>query len=154
MSGRGRRGADAGELAIERALGLESELESAVHPTAQIGSRRGSGSNVRLRSEHGGAAAEFAIVLPAVLAALALCLGAVQLAATQLRAQDAAADAARSWARGDDATLAGRALGSASVTRSDDGDLVCATVTARASGAAGALGLEVSARGCALGGGR
>ncbi|WP_255447061.1 TadE family type IV pilus minor pilin [Schumannella soli] len=106
-----------------------------------------------LRAQHGGAAAEFAIVLPAVLAALALCLGAVQLAATQLRAQDAAADAARAWARGDDASLAGRALGSASVARSDEGDLVCATVTARAAGAAGVLGLDVSARGCALGGG-
>ncbi|TPW73475.1 TadE family type IV pilus minor pilin [Schumannella sp. 10F1B-5-1] len=107
-----------------------------------------------LRGDTGGAAVEFAIVLPTVIAALALCLGAVQLAATQLRAQDAAADAARALSRGDEVSLAGRGLGDARLARSDSGDLVCATVTARAGGAAAALGIAVSARGCALGGGR
>lgn len=116
--------------------------------------RRGRCRVASLRDDAGGAAVEFAIVLPAVIAALALCLGAVQLAATQLRAQDAAADAARALSRGDEVSLGGRGLGDARLARSDSGDLVCVTVTARAGGAAAALGLAVSARGCAFGGGR
>ena len=53
------------------------------------------------RDERGSAVAEFAVALPAVLLVLLTLLGGVQVAGLQLRAQDAAADAARSWARGD-----------------------------------------------------
>lgn len=106
-----------------------------------------------LRGDAGGAAAEFAVVLPAVLLVLALCLGGVRAATVRLLAQDAAADAARSLARGDPpgsaAARVARAVPSARLSKVDRGDLVCATVTAE-----GAAGIPVSATSCALGGGR
>jgi hypothetical protein len=96
--------------------------------------------------------------MPAVLLVLATALGGVQLAGLQLRAQDAAADAARSYARGDQggvvlARLA-RQLPGAGVTRIARGDLVCARVTVAPTGPIARLGIVVSASGCALAGGR
>lgn len=107
---------------------------------------------MRLGNESGGAVAEFAVGMPAVMLVLAVLLGGVQAGGLQLRANDAAADAARSWARGDSAVTVtarlGRQLPGASVARSARGDLVCATVTA-----ASRLGIEVRGWACALGGG-
>jgi len=110
------------------------------------------------RDERGSTVAEFAVAIPAVLLVLAVALGGVRLAGVQLRAQDAAADAARGLARGDSAAVVrgrlDRQLPGASLQRADDGELVCATVRASADGPSAVLGLVPSARSCALGGGR
>jgi Flp pilus assembly protein TadG len=111
-----------------------------------------------MKGERGSVVAEFAIALPAVLLVLATLIGGVQVASARLRAQDAAADAARSWARGDsDGAVAARVqrqLPGAGVQRSTRGDLVCATVRVRPAGALARLGLTVEAGSCALAGGR
>lgn len=104
--------------------------------------------------ERGSAAAEFAVVLPAIVAVVLLGVGALSAAAAQVRLQDAAADAARVAARGEPdragAVVVGQVPGaSASVDR--DGDLVC--ITAVASVGVGALAFDLSATGCALDGG-
>ena len=107
----------------------------------------------RLRSESGSVVAEFAIAMPAVLLVLGVALGGTQLAGLQLRAEDAAADAARMLGRGDGAAVGSHLatqLPGASWSRSDDGDLVCVVVTAAPGGPASALGLRARAVGCAL----
>jgi Flp pilus assembly protein TadG len=108
---------------------------------------------MRLGDDSGGAAAEFAVAMPAVMLVLVVLLGGVQAGGRQLRAYDAAADAARSWARGDTGAVVearlGRQLPGAAVVRSGRGDLVCATVTA-----ASRIGIAVRGWACALGGGR
>jgi hypothetical protein len=101
--------------------------------------------------DRGSVTAEFAIALPAVILVFACCLSGLQVAGSQLRVQDAAAAAARSLARGEPASVAARLVPGAAVSRHDDGDLVCATVTARATGL---IPLELRATSCALGGGR
>jgi phage tail sheath gpL-like len=102
--------------------------------------------------------AEFAVAMPAVLLVLAMTLGGLQVAGLQLRVQDAAADAARSWGRGDSAASVSARVGSqlpaAAVTRTAREDLVCATVSASPSGLAARFGIRVSATGCAMTGGR
>lgn len=111
-----------------------------------------------MRDDRGSAVAEFAVAMPAVMLVLTLALGGVAVTGLQVRAQDAAADAARSWARGESsggvAGQVARQVPNARVTRSARGDLVCATVAVRPLGPAAHLGLTVSARSCALGGGR
>lgn len=107
-------------------------------------------------AQRGSVTAEFAAVIPAVLLVLAICLGSLQLAGTQLRLQDAAADASRSLARGDARAMAAarvdQAVPGAALSVRRDGDLVCAE--ARAGGGFGSLfGLTVTAAGCALDGG-
>jgi hypothetical protein len=96
--------------------------------------------------------------MPAVLLVLATALGGVQLGGLQLRAQDAAADAARSYARGDPAgAVAARLslqLPGAGVTRTSRGGLVCARVTVAPTGPVARLGIRVGASSCALAGGR
>ncbi len=84
---------------------------------------------------------------------LALCLGALQLSTLRLMVQDAAAQAARSAARGGSFDAA--ALVDGATARIDRrGNLVCATVTAPGALLAGVLGsIDVSASGCALAGG-
>ena len=108
--------------------------------------------------ERGSVVAEFAVAMPAVLMVLAALLGGVEVVGLQLRATDAAADAARSWARGDSggavAARLARQLDGARLGRSSRGDLVCATVTVRPRGPLGQLGVRVSGSGCALSGGR
>ena len=109
-------------------------------------------------SERGSVAAEFAVAMPAVLLVLATALGGLQVAGLQLQAQDAAADAARSYARGDSAgsvaARLSRQIPGARVVRFARGDLVCARVTAAPAGPIARLGIRVSATSCALSGGR
>jgi Flp pilus assembly protein TadG len=111
-----------------------------------------------LRDERGSVVAEFAVAMPAVLLVLGVMLGGIQLTGLQLRAQDAAADAARSWARGESGAVVAehlaRQLPAARVTRSSRGDLVCATVRVSGRGPSARLGVTVAATACALGGGR
>jgi Flp pilus assembly protein TadG len=102
--------------------------------------------------------AEFAVAMPAVLLVLAMALGGVQVAGLQLRLQDAAADAARAWGRGDStssvtARVAVQVPG-ARAGRSMRGELVCATISAAPSGFAARFGIRVSATACAMAGGR
>jgi hypothetical protein len=106
-----------------------------------------------LGGEAGSAVAEFAVALPAVLLVLGMVLGGIQLGAVQVRAQDAAADAARGLGRGEAASVVAAALARRlpgarwSSTRS--GAVVCAHLEAPAAGAAALLGLTVSATSCA-----
>lgn len=100
--------------------------------------------------ERGTVTAEFAVVLPAVLLCLALCLAAVQAGGQQLRLIDAAATAARLLARGDPA---GDSSGLAGVQLASErsGGLVCVTLsTAAEGGMLSSLGLTIRARSCAL----
>lgn len=110
------------------------------------------------RDDRGSAVAEFAVAMPAVLLVLTVMLGGVQVVGLQLRAQDAAADAARAWARGESsgtvtARLA-RQVPGARVSRGGRADLVCATVRVAARGPVARLGLTAAATSCAVGGGR
>lgn len=103
--------------------------------------------------EEGSAVAEVAVLMPALVVILALCLGGVRVAAIQLLAQDAAADAARSAARGDPAALAvGRVVrtvpGATLARRLDDG-VLCVTVSAPTP-----FGFPITAGSCAWQGGR
>lgn len=95
--------------------------------------------------------------LPAVVLVLATCLGALQVGAVQIRVQDAAADAARTVARGEALAIAeSRAEGAVpgvSLVVAEDGDLVCATLTRDVS-VAGFIVVPVEASSCALAGGR
>lgn len=106
----------------------------------------------------GSVAAEFAVAVPAVILVLACCLGAVQVASQQVRLADAAADAARTLARGDPVAVAAaraqRVAGNASMTTSNRGDFVCVQLSAAAGfGPASLAGVRVLASSCALAGG-
>lgn len=105
-------------------------------------------------SDRGSVTAEFVAALPAVLATVALLLGGVQVGATTVRAQSAAAGAAREIARGDDvgAVIAGveRQLPGARVARHDRDGLACVRVTVTAPGPLGAVGVRASAESCAV----
>lgn len=94
-------------------------------------------------------------MLPAVVAVLALGLGAVQVSAQQVRLADAAADAARASARGESSaevqSLAARHAPGSSVAVANEADLVCVVVTRTAR--VFALSVPLSARACALAGG-
>lgn len=109
------------------------------------------------RAERGSVTAEFAVLLPALLLVLALCLGAVQLVGQQLRLSDAAADAARAAARGDDparvAALVSRAVSGADLGLSAQGEFICAELGSAPAGGLAALGLRLTASSCALAGG-
>ncbi|MCW4385165.1 hypothetical protein OH146_05180 [Salinibacterium sp. SYSU T00001] len=106
----------------------------------------------RLRDEHGSVAAELVVALPAVILVLAACLGGVRVGMQAMAAQDAAAAAARSLARGENvAAAAARASaiapGSSVSVRRRDG-LVCVSATAPA--ALPVLPVAPSATACAL----
>ena len=107
----------------------------------------------RSRDDRGSVTAEFAIALPAVVLVLAACLWGLQVAGQQLRLQDAAAAAARSLARGEStgvaAARASRLVPGSTLAREPDGDLECARLSLTVP-----LGLTLTARGCALGGGQ
>lgn len=79
----------------------------------------------------GSVTAEFAVVLPAVLAVVALAVGAVGASAQSVRLADAAAVTARQTARGDaesvPGTLAALAPGAVS-SSSIEGAVVCLTL--------------------------
>lgn len=105
--------------------------------------------------DRGSVTAEFAVVLPAVVALVAALVWGLQLAATHVRIQDAAAVAARAVARGEalpQEVIFAAAPGAHAATR-QQGELVCVEVTA---GAEGPIGLVVAlgAASCALGEGR
>jgi Flp pilus assembly protein TadG len=114
------------------------------------------GHSARGSSERGSVSAEFALAMPAVVIVLVLCLSGIQVAALQIRLQDAAGLAARSLARDDDdASL--RAAGlvpGATLSAYATGELQCAQVSAPASGALAITGMRLTASSCALGGGR
>ena len=105
-------------------------------------------------SERGSATAEFALAVPAVLGVVALLLGGVQVAALQVRAQDAAADAARGLGRGDPlgavAARLDRQVPGATLASWADGDLMCVRVEVAPAGPVAALGLRAVASSCAL----
>ncbi|CAQ00308.1 TadE family type IV pilus minor pilin [Clavibacter sepedonicus] len=105
-------------------------------------------------ADRGAAAAELAVVLPAVVLVLGLCLGAVQTVGQQVVLTSAAEEAARSIGRGEDAgTAAARIEGAAagaSMAVDRTGHAVCVRLTAPSRFApAGAAGLRVQAKGCA-----
>lgn len=110
----------------------------------------------RSTRDRGAVTAETAIALPAVVLVLVASLQGVGAATVLLRAQDAAADAARSLARGDSASAASAQTAAAlpgGALRSDrSGGMVCVTVTVRPRILAMPLALD--ARSCALDGGR
>ncbi|MCZ2401797.1 pilus assembly protein TadE [Paenarthrobacter sp. Z7-10] len=88
--------------------------------------------------------AELAVTLPALTAVLALLLLAAMLGVTQLRLEEAARSAARSFARGDSVATAFAAArqvagGTAEISVSMDENLVYVQVTARLSGPMSAM---------------
>jgi hypothetical protein len=102
----------------------------------------------------GAAAAELAVVLPAVVVVLGLCLGAVQTVGQQVALTSAAEEASRSLGRGEGTETAARriegAASGAAMSVERPGHAVCVRLTAPSRfGPAGALGISVSARGCA-----
>jgi hypothetical protein len=105
--------------------------------------------------ERGSVTAEFAALVPAVLLVLAFGIGAVEVVVQQARLTDAAADAARSLARGDSRAVAdahvAEAIGGSSFSVERGGDYVCVELAQSARGPAALTGLSVSGRGCALG---
>lgn len=109
----------------------------------------------RRRNETGAVAAELAVALPVVVVVLFLAAGALGACATQVRLQDAAADAARLAGRGESdertTSVVAEAGGSASIDHR--GELVCVTASAPVSVSGLSLG-DVSATSCALAGGR
>jgi hypothetical protein len=105
----------------------------------------------RFRDDRGAVTAEFAAVLPAVVLVLVCSLGAMQLAAEQLRLQGADAGAARLLGRGDPGAreLVLAVNPRATLVVHSSGDLVCADSSAPAS--FGFLpGLTITASACAL----
>jgi Flp pilus assembly protein TadG len=84
------------------------------------------------RADRGSATAEMAAALPAVLVLLLTGLTGVNAVMTKLRCVDAAREAARAAARGDDGVEAARhsAPSGASITVTVEGDTVRAKVTA------------------------
>ncbi len=106
--------------------------------------------------ETGSVAAEFALALPAAVLALAMGVGALSAAATQVSLQDAVADAARLLARGESAQRAQHAvrasLAGVHLTSRRAEGLVC--VTGEVDLAVGQLiRLPLRAAACALDGG-
>jgi Flp pilus assembly protein TadG len=108
-----------------------------------------------LAGERGSVTAEFATVIPAVFVVLAFVLGGFQLVTQQLRLADAASDAARVLGRGDGdpaaADLVSSLAAGATMSSAASGQFVCVSLQeASGFGPAAALGITVSARGCAL----
>lgn len=106
--------------------------------------------------DRGSVTAEFAVVLPAICLVLLLGAGTLGACARQVRLQDGAADAARLVARGETVARAQGAVGAAasgavtSIEYRDD--LVC--VNASAPSGMPLLAVQLTARSCALAGGK
>jgi Flp pilus assembly protein TadG len=112
----------------------------------------------RLRGGHGSVTAEFATALPAVVLVLGCCLGAIQVVGHHVRLTDAAADAARALARGDDEArvsgLVATSVESAVLRTSRRGEFVCALLSSPAApGPLAGFGIKLEASSCALAGG-
>nr|WP_022884821.1 TadE family type IV pilus minor pilin [Glaciibacter superstes] len=108
--------------------------------------------------DRGSVTAELAMALPAVVLVLGCCLAAVQVTGQQVRLTDAAADAARSLSRGDEAGraagLVAQAVSGASLGTENRGEFVCAHLSApSAFGPFALFGLTLEASSCALAGG-
>jgi Flp pilus assembly protein TadG len=88
----------------------------------------------RRLGDRGSVTAEFAVVLPAIVLVVTLGVGALAAGARQVRLEDAAADAARIIARGDDPGRAHAIVGSAggAAEIQQRGDLMCVVATASA----------------------
>jgi hypothetical protein len=104
-------------------------------------------------ADAGAAAAEFAVAMPAVLLVLMAALAGIGVSVLQVRAQDAAADAARILGRGEAggavaAHLAAQLPG-ASWSSSERDGLVCVRVSVAGAGPAAVFG-QVGATSCAL----
>jgi Flp pilus assembly protein TadG len=114
-----------------------------------------SGARDAAASERGSVTAEFAAVIPAVLLVLAFGLGAIEVVVQQARLTDAAADGARSLARGDASGVMearmSEAVGAASVNVRRADDFVCLSLAQPAAGPAALTGITVHGEGCALG---
>lgn len=106
--------------------------------------------------DRGSVTAEIAVAVPAVIVVLAACLGGLGLASAQLRAQDAAADAARLLGRGEPVVaaeqLVARSVPGAVLAIGRPDDLVCVTVALEQRLLL--VPLRVSGASCALAGGR
>lgn len=100
----------------------------------------------------GSVTAELAVALPAVVLVLALALGGLSAAASRVRLEDAAADAARLLSRGEDsgraAAAVARAVTGARLTTGEREGLVCATASATVRIVGVALPLQATS--CAL----
>jgi len=123
-----------------------------VRRAASVGSVFGS-------SARGSVTAEFAIVLPAVVLVLALCLGGVAVTAQQVRLQDVAADAARILGRGESFVVAQRyvqtRLPGTTLSAELRESAVCVHLALPiAMPGASVLALTTKATSCALAGGR
>lgn len=101
--------------------------------------------------------AEFALVLPVLVLLLALGAGLLGASAVRVRLEDGVADAARLVARGEGdgaaSAVVQRAVPGARSSLSRDGDVVCVTASATIR-VMGAVPASVTARSCALDGGR
>lgn len=111
---------------------------------------RGNASEPVARGDQGSVTAELVVALPAVVLVLAACVGALQVAAAQVRLQDAAALGARAAARGDDPAVAARSAPGARIDVWREGELRCASASGTASWAPGLPSLTLVARSCAL----
>lgn len=117
--------------------------------------RISSGNASPSASERGSISAEFAIVMPAVLMLLALCLGVLAAGTTRGRLWDVASQSARSFARGDPAesvsAQARTLLPGVAVSLAGQDELVCATAVIPVAGVVGRfLPLRLEARVCTL----
>lgn len=105
--------------------------------------------------DRGTVTAEVAVTLPVVVLVLAACLGGLAIAGAQVRAHDAAADAARLLGRGESSATAqqhvARAIIGATLSISRPTQLVCATV--RVEQRLLLIPLTLTASSCALDGG-
>ncbi|TAM69246.1 MAG: hypothetical protein EPN48_07595 [Microbacteriaceae bacterium] len=102
--------------------------------------------------------AEFAALMPAILLILACCLAVVTVIGQQVRMTDAAADGARTLARGDGLDRATarvwHSVGTVALGTDREGDFICVRLSAPAAFPPAALiGVTITARGCALAGG-
>jgi Flp pilus assembly protein TadG len=109
-------------------------------------------------SEQGSVAAEFVVVIPAVILVLICGLTSIQIVGQQVRLQDASADVARILSRGDTIELATsvarRASAEARINTTHPSGLICVTIAAPAPSPVGTLlALTLTAKSCALDGG-
>lgn len=105
--------------------------------------------SLRCIDERGSVTAEFAVVTPAIVVVLAVCLAVLQLSVQQLRVHDAAWQAARAQARGAPLPPAVAQLGAHVMFEQRDRS-VCAVVEASATGVLAVLGaVTLTAVACA-----